>query len=473
MSLRRTKIVATLGPATEGEQQIKSLAEAGVDAMRLNFSHGSHSDYARVIASVRAIASELNRAIAIIADLQGPKIRVGEMPENGVDLRRGQQVTLTTQRVTGSREFVPVNYADLAKVIEPGSRVLLDDGRIALKVLEVSGGDVTCRVTAGGHLISRKGVNLPGTQIIAPSLTAKDQQDLDFALQAGVDYIALSFVRSADDISELRGLIKARTGRQVKVIAKIEKHEAIRNITSIINAADAVMIARGDLGVEIPPERVPYWQKEIIRRAVARAKTVITATEMLESMIERPIPTRAEASDVANAVYDGTDAVMLSGETAVGKYPVKAVTTMHRITKAVESTIRHRAEKHMPSGKSVTDAISAAAVEISQNLDVRALVTPTSSGTTALEVAKHRPPAPVLAVSSDRDVVNQLALVWGVEPCLVTPARDTDDMFAKAIKSAREAGLAGPGDEIVITAGVMVNVPGTTNLIKVHRMEEE
>ncbi len=472
MSLRRTKIVATLGPATEGEQQIRSLVEAGINAVRLNFSHGSHSDYSRVIATVRAVASEAGRPIAIIADLQGPKIRVGEMPEDGVDLLRGQEVTLTTQRITGSRDLIPVNYTDLVQVVEKGSRILLDDGRIALKVLDRSGGDVVCRVTAGGHLASRKGVNIPGQKIIAPSLTGKDQQDLDFSLQAGVDYVALSFVRTADDISELRSYIKSRTDRAVRIIAKIEKHEAIRNINAIINVSDAIMIARGDLGVEIAPERVPYWQKEIIRRAVARARTVITATEMLESMIERPIPTRAEASDVANAVYDGTDAVMLSGETAVGKYPAKAVSTMHRIAKTVESTIRHRGNAHLHSGNTVTDAISAAACEISQSLNVRALVTPTSSGTTALEVAKHRPATPVLAVSSSRDVVNQLALAWGVQPHLVTPARDTDDMFAKAITSAQESGLAGPGDEIVITAGVMVNVPGTTNLIKVHRMEE-
>jgi pyruvate kinase len=472
MSIRKTKIVATLGPATEGEQQIRALVEAGIDAARLNFSHGSHSDYSRMIATVRAAAAESGRPVAIIADLQGPKIRVGEMPDSGVDLLRGQEVILTTQRVKGSRDQIPINYGELAQVVDKGSRILLDDGRIALRVLELSGGDIICRVTVGGNLISRKGVNLPGQQIIAPSLTGKDQQDLDFALQAGVDYVALSFVRSADDVTELSHLIRSRTERKVRVIAKIEKHEAIRNITSIINVSDAIMIARGDLGVEIAPERVPYWQKEIIRRAVSQAKTVITATEMLESMIERPIPTRAEASDVANAVYDGTDAVMLSGETAVGKYPVKAVNTMHRIAKTVESTIRHRAKAHGHTGKSVTDAISAAACEISQSLDVRALVTPTSSGTTALEVAKHRPAAPVLAVSSNRDVVNQLALVWGVQPCLVSPARDTDDMFAKAIVSAREYELAGHGDDIVITAGVMVNVPGTTNLIKVHRIEE-
>lgn len=459
-----------MGPATEGEQQIKALVEAGVDAVRLNFSHGSHSDYSRMIVTIRAAVAETGRAIAIIADLQGPKIRVGEMPSAGVELVRGQEVTLTTGRITGTRNLIPVNYLELPNIIEKGSRVLLDDGRIALKVLEVEGGDVICRVTAGGNLVSRKGVNLPGMKITAPSLTSKDLQDLVFSLQAGVDYVALSFVRTAQDIDELRTLIRSHTDRPVKVIAKIEKQEAIKNITSIIKASDAVMIARGDLGVEIAAERVPYWQKEIIRRAVAQAKTVITATEMLESMINRPIPTRAEASDVANAVYDGTDAVMLSGETAVGKYPAKSVSMMNRIARTVESTIRNRGNMHLRSGKSVTDAISAAACELAQSLDVSALVTPTSSGRTAREVAKHRPAAPVLAVSSSRDVVNQLALVWGVQPHLVPPARDTDDMFAKAIEAAGESGLADEGDEIVITAGVMVNVPGTTNLIKVHRM---
>lgn len=470
MTIRRTKIVATLGPATEGEQQIKALVEAGVDAVRLNFSHGSHSDYSRMIATIRAATATAGRAIAIIADLQGPKIRVGDMPPGGIEMVRGQEITLTTRRVTGTRDLIPVNYLDLPAVVESGTRILLDDGRIALKVLQVEGGDVVCRVTAGGNLVSRKGVNMPGLKITAPSLTGKDQQDLEFSLQAGVDYVALSFVRTADDVTELRSLIRSHTERPVKVIAKIEKHEAIRNITSIIKAADAVMIARGDLGVEIAAERVPYWQKEIIRRAVAQAKTVITATEMLESMISRPIPTRAEASDVANAVYDGTDAVMLSGETAVGKYPARSVSTMNRIARTVESTIRHRGNTHLRSGGSVTDAISSAACELAQSLDVAAIVTPTSSGRTALEVAKHRPAAPVLAVSSSRDVVNQLALVWGVQPHLVPPARDTDDMFAKAIDAAGESGLVDEGDEIVITAGVMVNVPGTTNLIKVHRM---
>jgi pyruvate kinase len=474
MAARSTKIVATLGPATEGEHQVRSLVDAGMDAVRLNFSHGAHDEYSRAIATVRAVSAAVGRPLAVIADLQGPKIRVGEMPPAGVKLVRGQQVELTTRREVGTREAIPITYPDLAQVVEKGNKILIDDGRISMKALEVApGGSVLCRVVSGGVLTSRKGVNFPGISIPAPSLTAKDRQDLQFALQAGVDYVALSFVRSAEDVEELRTLIRELTDRPVKIIAKIEKHEAIRHISAIIAAADAVMVARGDLGVEIAPERVPYWQKEIIKRATAQAKTVITATQMLETMIDNPTPTRAEASDVANAVYDGTDAVMLSGETAVGRYPVKAVATMHRIARTVEASLAHRQASFRPAGDTVTSAISAAACELAASLDIDTIVTPTSSGTTALAVAKYRPGVPIVAVSSNQDVVNQLSLAWGVQPFLVSPARDTDDMFSKAISTAEQSGLARAGKKIIITAGVRVNVPGTTNLIKVHWMEPE
>jgi pyruvate kinase len=471
MQIRRTKIIATLGPATEGEQQIRQLVEAGIDGVRLNFSHGDSGQHSRMIASVRAISAERSHPIAIIADLQGPKTRVGEMAPGGVKLIRGRKIVLTPGRVIGSDEVIPVSYDGLSGMVKESSRILLDDGRIALKVMSVErGGDVICRVTVGGTLQSRKGLNVPGESYTGPSLTRKDIQDLRFALQAGVDFVALSFVRSAVDVEELQGLVKEQTKRPVKVIAKIEKQEAVREIDAIIAASDAVMIARGDLGVEIAPERVPYWQKEIIHRCVQQAKPVITATEMLESMIDRPIPTRAEASDVANAVYDGTDVLMLSGETAIGKFPAKTVTTMHRIAATVESSMTGTSV-NVPAGKTVTDAISAAACELADNLDARALITPTSSGTTALQVSKHRPRAPVLAVSSDADVVNQLAISWGVKPLFISPARDTDDMFERAIEAAADSGLASHDDLIIITAGVRVNVPGTTNLIKVHRMQ--
>ncbi len=445
-----------------------------MNAIRFNFSHGSHGDYAGAIVACRKVSSELGRPLAVIADLQGPKIRMGEMPSGGVELIKGQKVVLTSRRVKGDSGLIPVNYTGLAATVRKGSHVLLDDGRISLKVLEdPAGGDVVCRVMDGGPLLSNKGVNFPGEAISLPAMTSKDMQDLDFALQAGVDYVALSFVKSASDIRELRGLIGDRTDRPVGIIAKIERHEAIGSIDEIIEASDVVMIARGDLGVEIEPERVPYWQKEIIRRSRETAKTVITATQMLETMIERATPTRAEASDVANAVYDGSDAVMLSGETAIGKYPVKAVSTMNRIARTVESTMKRKVTQRHVIERSVTSAISTAACELSDSLNARALVTPTSSGTTARQVSKHRPHAPILAVTSSSDVMNQLALMWGVEPFLVKPARNTDEMFEKAVSIARESGVARGGDEIVITAGVHVNVPGTTNLIKVHRVSED
>ncbi|MHB0914118.1 MAG: pyruvate kinase [Thermoleophilia bacterium] len=471
MAGRHTKIIVTYGPAIEGESQIVRVVEAGANAIRLNFSHGTHNEYARAIARIRAIAAENATPLAVIADLQGPKIRVGEMPAGGVELKKGKTVVLTSRRIDGSDDTVPVSFSGLGRILKKGKKVMINDGRITLKVLEVEGDDAVCRVMMGGLLESRRGVNFPGIDINGPGITGKDKQDLDFALQAGVDYVALSFISSADDIESLRRMITARTDRKVRIIAKIENQDAIRNITSIIDAADVVMIARGDLGVEIPPERVPYWQKEIIKRCIARARPVITATQMLESMIEDPMPTRAEASDVANAIYDGSDAIMLSGETAIGRYPVRAVNTMHRIARTTEASITYSRADQEDDQSSVSDAISRAACEIAETLGARAILTPTSSGSTALQVSRQRSFIPQIALSPDNDVVNQLAVAWGVMPFMINPARDTDDMLAKAIDVTLDNGLAQKGDEIVITAGVPVNVAGTTNLIKVHRLD--
>ncbi|RJQ45345.1 MAG: pyruvate kinase [Gaiellales bacterium] len=471
MAERRTKIIVTYGPAVEAESQLRRVIDAGANAFRLNFSHGTHNEYAQAIARIRAVAAESGVPLALIADLQGPKIRVGDMPAEGVELRKGKTVTLTSRRIKGDGETVPVSFPDLGGVLRQGKKVLLDDGRITLKVLEVQGGDANCRVMMGGLLESRRGVNFPGIDIKAPPISGKDRQDLDFALQAGVDYVALSFISSADDIGMLRSLVESRTERRVRIIAKIENQEAIRNITSIIATADAVMIARGDLGVEIPPERVPYWQKEIIRQCISSARPVITATQMLESMIEDPVPTRAEASDVANAIYDGSDAIMLSGETAIGRYPVRAVNTMHRIARTTEAALSRERTRPGASRASVSDAISHAACEIAESLGAQAILTPTSSGSTALQVSRQRASVPQVALSPEKDVVNQLAIAWGVMPFMINPARDTDDMFEKAIAVTRDNGIAQSGDEIVITAGVPVNVAGTTNLIKVHRLD--
>lgn len=471
MAERRTKIIVTYGPAIQAESQLRRIIEAGANAVRLNLSHGTHNEYARAIASVRALAAEIGVPLAIIADLQGPKLRVGDMPDGGVELRKGKSVVLTSRRIKGDDRNIPVSIAGLGEVLQPGKKVLLDDGRITLKVLDLEGADVVCRVMMGGLLESRQGVNFPGIDMRAPSISSKDKQDLDFALQAGVDFVALSFISSAADIEELRHLIEKRTDRKVKIIAKIENQEAIRNIASIVESADVVMIARGDLGVEIPPERVPYWQKEIIKLCVSKARPVITATQMLESMIEEPVATRAEASDVANAIYDGSDAIMLSGETAIGRYPVRAVNTMHRIARTTEAAITSQPLPPVGPHGSVSDAISHAACEIAESLGAQAILTPTSSGSTALQVSRHRPIAPQVALCPDMDVVNQLSIAWGVTPFLISPARDTDDMFEKAISVTRESGIAQTGDEIVITAGVPVNVAGTTNLIRVQRLE--
>lgn len=442
-----------------------------MDAARLNFSHGSHKEYRKTIALVREAAASLGRPLAIMADLQGPKIRVGELPGKGIDLVRGRTISLSPKQ-SAAEDTIPVSYRALHEIVESGDRILMDDGKIILKVVSNNGGGaVACRVVKGGFLKSRKGINLPGKSIPVPSLTAKDKKDLDFALGAGVDYVALSFVRSPEDIVKLRRLISRRTKRPVRIIAKIEKREAIRNISGIIGAADAIMIARGDLGVEIAPERVPFWQKEIIRRAREQAKTVITATQMLESMIENPMPTRAEASDVANAVYDGTDCVMLSGETAAGRYPVAAVRTMNRIARTVEGSMLGKTSAHTSSGRSATRAICAAACQVADSLGASAIVTPTSSGATAYEVSRQRPKTPIMAISTNAETVNQLALAWGVSSRLVPPAVDTDNMFSQAIDMAKKGGLAKRGDRIVITAGVMVNVPGTTNLVKIHKID--
>ena len=448
------------------------MAAAGMDAVRLNLSHGTHAEYAKSIENVRRVASEAGRPLAVIADIQGPKIRVGEVGRDGVFLSRSEKIILSSQARKAEMKIIPVSYRKLGTILTVGDKVLLDDGRLAVKVTGVlSEDEAECTVVKGGTLKSRKGINLPAKNINLPSLTPKDRKDIEFALAAGVDYLAQSFIRTAGDVIKLRKLVGRLTDRKVRIIAKIEKREAIDNIGEIINEADAVMIARGDLGVEIAPEKVPYWQKEIIRKARAQAKTVITATQMLESMIENQTPTRAEASDVANAVYDGTDCVMLSAETAVGKYPIAAVRTMNKIARTVERSLSGFHDGSESPGEPVTRVISAAACEVADSLKAKAIVTPTSSGTTALEISKHRPKTPIIAISSDHDVVNQLSLAWGVLPGVVAPAKDTEDMFAKAIAAAVAAGLAGKGDMIVITAGVLVNVPGTTNLIKIHKID--
>jgi pyruvate kinase len=464
MPLPRTKIVCTLGPACEGEAILREMIRAGMNVARVNFSHGDHDSHARAIAQVRRLAQEENRVVAILGDLQGPRLRIGEFHDGSVMLADGATFSLTTRPVPGDAREVSVSYAGLPQDAKPGSTILLDDGLIELRVLETTAADVRCQVVAGGILGSRKGITLPGTSLSLPPITDKDKADLASAIKQEVDYIALSFVSRAADIEQFRGLI-VQVGASIPIIAKIEKAEAIANFDGILAASDGVMVARGDLGVEMPTEEVPILQKRIIRAANLVGVPVITATQMLNSMIEEPRPTRAETSDVVNAILDGTDSVMLSGETSVGKYPVEAVRMMARIAEAAEGILPYR-ESGAPT--TVTDAIGQATDNIAQQLGAKAIITSTSSGYTARMVARHRPTVPIVAVTVNPTTQRQLALVWGVDPVLVPPCGNTDEMIHCAMSAVVQKKLAAKGDIVVITAGVPLGVAGRTNMVQVQ-----
>jgi pyruvate kinase len=462
---RRTKIVATLGPASASADTLRELITAGVDAVRLNLSHGKHEEHAERAWLVREIAAEVGRPIALIADLQGPKLRVGDL-EEPIVLRKGEQITITTE-VNATNGDLPVAPAVISDVLEPGHDVLIDDGLVRLRVDEVSAGRALCAVVVGGPVSSHKGVNLPGVPLPIPSITRKDSADLEWALDTGVDFVALSFVRSAADVRDLRALIEQH-GSHAHVIAKIEKADAIDSLDDILAETDAVMVARGDLGVEIGAALVPLLQKRIIAAALERGKPVITATQMLESMIHSPEPTRAEASDVANAILDGTSAVMLSGETAVGDYPVEAVAYMDRIARAVEPSMDYRHElPEAHENPTIGSAMSNAACDLAEALRAAAILVPTFTGRTANAVARLRPRRPIVALTHMDWAMRQLALEWGVTPLLISESPDVEDLWTRSIDAAREAGLVQPGDRVVITAGTAVNIPGSTNVIKV------
>ena len=462
---RRTKIVATLGPAADSRESLRSLIDAGVDAVRFNLSHGTHEAHSERAWLVREIASELGRPVALIADLQGPKLRIGAL-EEPVVLRGGDEITICAEGAATDGDL-PVAPAVIGDVLEPGHDVLIDDGLIRLRVDAVEKGRATCHVLVGGHITSHKGVNLPGVPLPIPSLTRKDMNDLEWALETGVDFVALSFVRSAADVRELRTLLE-QAGSHAHVIAKIEKAEAVDVLDEILAETNAVMVARGDLGVEIGPAGVPLVQKRIIRRALELGKTVITATQMLETMVHSPEPTRAEASDVANAILDGTSAVMLSGETAVGEYPVEAVAYMDRIARAVEPSMDYRHEiPDAADNPTIGQAMSNAACDIAEALRAKAILVPTFSGRTASAVARLRPRRPIVALTHVDWAMRQLALEWGVTPVLITETGNVEDLWRRAVDAAREAGIVESGDRVVITAGTAVNIPGSTNVIKV------
>ncbi|MBH0780178.1 pyruvate kinase [Nocardia bovistercoris] len=469
--MRRTKIVCTLGPATATEDRIRELVESGMDVARLNFSHGEHADHAENYKKVRQASDHLGRAVGILADLQGPKIRLGRFIEGRTVWATGEEVRITVDDVDGTHDRVSTTYKELAKDAKPGDRLLVDDGKVGLSVTGVEGNDVICRVTEGGPVSNNKGVSLPGMDVSVPALSEKDIEDLEFALKLGVDFIALSFVRSPSDV-ELVHDVMDRVGRRVPVIGKLEKPEAIDNLEAVVLAFDAVMVARGDLGVELPLEQVPIVQKRAIQMARENAKPVIVATQMLESMIENSRPTRAEASDVANAVLDGADAVMLSGETSVGAYPIETVRTMARIVHAVETESTSVPPlTHVPRTK--RGVISYAARDIGERLNAKALVAFTQSGDTVRRLARLHTPLPLLAFTPLPEVRSQLALTWGTETFIVPMVESTDAMIHQVDVALLSMGRYAKGDLVVIVAGSPPGTVGSTNLIHVHRIGEE
>jgi len=462
---RRTKIVATIGPASSGEHMLFRLIEAGMDGARLNFSHGTYDDHTASARRVRDAQAAISRPLALIADLQGPKLRIGDLTAP-VELEIGETVVVAGGDSV-RLDDLPVAPAVLGAVLERDHDVLVDDGHVRLRVERMENGRAFCRVVTGGVIESHKGVNVPGVRLPVPSLTPKDLADLDVALELGVDYVAQSFVRSRADVAALKAKIEA-AGSQAWVIAKIELKEAVAALVDILEEADAVMIARGDLGVEVGPAEVPILQKRIILAALERGKPAITATQMLETMVHRPEPTRAEASDVANAILDGTSAVMLSAETAIGEYPVAAVETMALIARAVEPSLGYRHQlPGAAESPTVGRAMSNAACDLAEALAAKAILVPTFTGRTASAVARLRPRRPIVALTHVVTSLQHMAIEWGVTPLEIPESSDVDDLWQSSIEAARSAGIVNSGDRVVLTAGTAVNIPGSTNVIKV------
>ncbi|QDO99867.1 pyruvate kinase [Ferrovibrio terrae] len=467
---RNVKIVATLGPASSTPDRIRALVEAGADVFRLNFSHGSHDDHLVRIHAVRALEQETGRPIGLLADLQGPKLRIGAFRDGAVDLLPGQNFRLDIEGTPGDATGVTLPHAEVLASLKPDTDLLLDDGKIRLRVKDVHSGWAMTEVMVGGRLSDRKGVNLPDTVVPLSALTPKDRADLAFALAHGVDWVALSFVQRPDDLREARELIQGRAA----LLAKIEKPSAVDCLDEIVLLCDALMVARGDLGVEMPLQAVPGLQKRIVRTARRAGKPVVVATQMLESMIKAPVPTRAEVSDVATAVYDGADAIMLSAESASGDYPVESVRTMDQIARQVERDPLYRgimdAEHNNPES-TASDAITAAARQVAETINAAAIVTYTMSGSTALRAARERPRSPILCLTPLVDTARRLTLAWGVNTVVAPDAINFADMIAKATALARASGLAKPGDNLVVTAGVPFGSPGNTNVLRIARVD--
>ncbi len=466
---RKTKIVATLGPASSSPEMIGRLISAGADVFRLNFSHGDNAQKRILIDTIRRVADKTGKQVGILADLQGPKIRTGRMVGDVMTLTKGQEVVITTDEVLGGDGVIPTVYRSLPDDVHSGSHILLDDGLMELKVLGVEEGQVRCQVVTGGVLKNNKGINLPGVRVSAPSLTAKDLVDLDFALEADVDFVALSFVRCAEDVEEIKRIIYMK-GKDTPVVAKIEKPEALRNFKKILKVTDAIMVARGDLGVEILPERVPLFQKKIISACNEAGKPVITATQMLESMVRNPRPTRAETSDVANAIIDGTDAVMLSAETASGDHPVEAVEIMARIARDVEdSTFWQRGMPRAGANPGIAKAVAECACRAAESLLARAITVFTQSGSTAALISRFRPAIPIMAFTTSKHIQRRLSLCWGVRTVEVGIMAGTDQQIAVVEDIMLASGFR-KGDVIVIIMGTPIEARGSTNLMKVHKL---
>jgi pyruvate kinase len=470
----RVKILCTIGPASHDSAILTQLIQAGMNVARLNFSHGTHEYHAETIDRVRALSEQLQKPVAILADLQGPKLRIGKMQEAGVPIKEGEELILTSEEMIGTPGRIPIQYKELPGRVRPGERILLDDGLLELQVIDSTAEEIRTRVIIGGVLYDNKGMNLPNASLDIPALTDKDREDVRFILGHQVDWIALSFVRTAADVEALKDIIRRDSsfGRVAPVISKIEKPEAVRNIDAIIAASDAIMVARGDLGIEMSSEAVPMVQKMIITKCHAAAKPVVTATQMLDSMIRNPRPTRAEASDVANAVLDGSDAIMLSGETASGAYPVRAVETMVKIAEEAERYLeRARMVYEQPALTTATGAICHAAMTTAEEIGAAAIIAPTISGSTAKLVAAYRPLAPIIGVTPSPMVQRQLCMHWGVQPLLTRRLNTTDEVVVDAIKVAQAKGFVKEGDTIVLTAGTVGNIHNTTSLMMVRHIE--
>ena len=471
--MRKTKIICTLGPATDDEKVLRSLIEEGMNVARFNFSHGSHEEQLGRLKMLRKLRTELKKPVAALLDTKGPEIRLKDFEGGRTELVAGQTFTLTTEDMLGNAEKASITYKNLKNDVKEGMSILIDDGLIEMHVEKIEGEDIICTVINGGPVSNHKGVNVPGAILSMPYISDKDRADIEFGIKMGFDFIACSFARTKEDILQVREILDAHRS-DIQIIAKIENMQGIENLEEILSVSDGIMVARGDMGVEIPLEEVPVLQKRMIKKAVEQGKHVITATQMLESMIKNPRPTRAEATDIANAIFDGTSAIMLSGETAAGAYPVEAVKTMARIAQTTEENIDYRSRMNklgLPENPDTTTAISYAACTTAMDLHAAAIIPITMSGFTAAMVAKYKPSCKIIGCTVSQRVSKQLNMLWGVQPLLIKEAEDAEDLFADAVKEAKAAGMVKVGDIVIITAGVPLGICGRTNMIRVVEVE--